>query len=51
MQVDSSEPLLEKVAGFDGVKVVQIAAGAEHSAAITGKRGEEQFHLFVLQTF
>uniref|UniRef100_M4E7A9 RCC1-like domain-containing protein n=1 Tax=Brassica campestris TaxID=3711 RepID=M4E7A9_BRACM len=41
VQVDSSEPLLEKVAGFDGVKVVQIAAGAEHSAAIT-ESGEVQ---------
>ncbi|KAL0795426.1 hypothetical protein Bca101_066803 [Brassica carinata] len=34
-QQDPSEPLLEKVPGFDGVKVVQIAAGAEHSAAVT----------------
>ncbi|KAJ0257754.1 hypothetical protein HA466_0085680 [Hirschfeldia incana] len=38
---DSSEPLLEKVPGFDGVKVVQIAAGAEHSTAVT-ESGEVQ---------
>ena len=36
LQEGSSETLLEKVHGFDGVKVVQIAAGAEHSAAVTG---------------
>ncbi|CAH8337035.1 unnamed protein product [Eruca vesicaria subsp. sativa] len=41
LQVDSSEPLLEKVSGFDGVKVLQIAAGAEHSAAVT-ESGEVQ---------
>ncbi|KAJ4916548.1 Regulator of chromosome condensation (RCC1) family protein [Raphanus sativus] len=41
LQVDSSEPLLEKVPGFDGVKAVQIAAGAEHSAAVTDN-GEVQ---------
>ncbi|CAA7036186.1 unnamed protein product [Microthlaspi erraticum] len=34
-QADSCEALLEKVSGFDGVKVLQIAAGAEHSAAVT----------------
>lgn len=34
-QVDAS---LENVPGFDGVEVVQIAAGAEHSAAVTGKK-------------
>ena len=26
-----------KVQGLDGLKVVQIAAGAEHSALVTGK--------------
>ncbi|CAN7094252.1 unnamed protein product [Brassica rapa subsp. narinosa] len=41
LQVDPSEPFLEKVPGFDGVKVVQIAAGAEHSAAVT-ESGEVQ---------
>ncbi|KFK44621.1 hypothetical protein AALP_AA1G282600 [Arabis alpina] len=35
LQVDSSKPLLEKVSDFDGVRVLQIAAGAEHSAAVT----------------
>ncbi|VVB00111.1 unnamed protein product [Arabis nemorensis] len=35
LQVDSCEPLLEKVPDFDGVRVLQIAAGAEHSAAVT----------------
>jgi len=39
LQIDSSEALFEKVPDFDGVKVMQIAAGAEHSAAVTGKRG------------
>lgn len=37
LREDSSETLLEKVPGFDGVQVLQIAAGAEHSAAVTGK--------------
>ncbi|WZZ10692.1 hypothetical protein YC2023_096613 [Brassica napus] len=41
LQEGSSETLLEKVHGFDGVKVVQIAAGAEHSAAVT-ESGEVQ---------
>lgn len=41
LQEDSSETLLEKVPGFDGVNVLQIAAGAEHSAAVTGKWGRE----------
>ncbi|KAL0814383.1 hypothetical protein Bca101_070826 [Brassica carinata] len=41
LQVDPSEPFLEKVPGFDGVKVTQIAAGAEHSAAVT-ENGEVQ---------
>ncbi|CAF1928072.1 hypothetical protein HID58_065827 [Brassica napus] len=41
LQVDPSEPFLEKVPGFDGVKVMQIAAGAEHSAALT-ENGEVQ---------
>ncbi|KAJ0247597.1 hypothetical protein HA466_0160360 [Hirschfeldia incana] len=35
LQEDSSETLLEIVPGFDGVEVLQIAAGAEHSAAVT----------------
>ncbi|ESQ34348.1 hypothetical protein EUTSA_v10007854mg [Eutrema salsugineum] len=35
LQVDSSEALLEKVPDFDEVKVLQIAVGAEHSAAVT----------------
>ncbi|KAG7598177.1 Regulator of chromosome condensation RCC1 [Arabidopsis suecica] len=35
LQIDSSEALLAKVSDFDGVKVLQIAAGAEHSAAVT----------------
>ncbi|KAL1195744.1 Ultraviolet-B receptor UVR8 [Cardamine amara subsp. amara] len=34
LQIDSSEALLEKVPNFEEVKVVQIAAGAEHSAAV-----------------
>ncbi|CAF2110185.1 unnamed protein product [Brassica napus] len=41
LQEDSSETLLEKVIGFDGVEVLQIAAGAEHSAAVT-ESGEVQ---------
>ncbi|KAF8088429.1 hypothetical protein N665_0543s0037 [Sinapis alba] len=41
LQQDSSETLLERVTGFDGVKVLQIAAGAEHSAAVT-ESGEVQ---------
>ncbi|CAN7059601.1 unnamed protein product [Brassica oleracea var. botrytis] len=41
LQEDSSETLLEKVPGFDGVNVLQIAAGAEHSAAVT-ESGEVQ---------
>ncbi|KAF5443254.1 hypothetical protein F2P56_035825 [Juglans regia] len=32
---DSREAILEKVAGLDGVKILQIAAGAEHSAVVT----------------
>ncbi|CAN8313152.1 unnamed protein product [Cochlearia groenlandica] len=35
LQIDSSEAPFEKVSGFYGVEVVQIAAGAEHSAAVT----------------
>lgn len=34
---NSSGVALEKVSGLDGVKVGQIAAGAEHSAVVTGK--------------
>lgn len=34
---DSTEIVLEKVHGLNGIRVVQIAAGAEHSALITGK--------------
>ncbi|KAJ4871708.1 Regulator of chromosome condensation (RCC1) family protein [Raphanus sativus] len=41
LREDSSETLLEKVPGFDGVEVLQIAAGAEHSAAVT-ESGEVQ---------
>ncbi|KAK6241963.1 Regulator of chromosome condensation [Theobroma cacao] len=33
----SGAAVLERVPGLDGMKVVQIAAGAEHSAIITGK--------------
>ncbi|XP_022733837.1 ultraviolet-B receptor UVR8 isoform X2 [Durio zibethinus] len=31
----SGSPVLERVPGLDGMKIVQIAAGAEHSAVIT----------------
>jgi hypothetical protein len=34
---DSREAILEKVPGLNGIKIVQIAAGAEHSAVVTGK--------------
>ncbi|KAB5524697.1 hypothetical protein DKX38_022446 [Salix brachista] len=34
---DSSRATLNEVIGLDGVKVVKIAAGAEHSALVTGK--------------
>ncbi|KAJ6909382.1 hypothetical protein NC652_020388 [Populus alba x Populus x berolinensis] len=34
---DSSGALLNKVIVLDGVEVVKIAAGAEHSATVTGK--------------
>lgn len=34
---DSREAILEKVLGLDGTKVLHIAAGAEHSAVVTGK--------------
>lgn len=34
---NSNEVALEKVSNLDGVKVIQIAAGAEHSAVVTGK--------------
>nr|VDD06745.1 unnamed protein product [Brassica rapa] len=40
-QEDSSETLLEEVPCFDGVEIVQIAAGAEHSADVT-ESGEVQ---------
>lgn len=33
---ESREENLEKVQGLDGLNVVQIAAGAEHSALVTG---------------
>lgn len=33
---NSKEAALEKVSGLDDTKVVQIAAGAEHSALVTG---------------
>ncbi|KAJ0095166.1 hypothetical protein Patl1_16313 [Pistacia atlantica] len=33
---NSNEAALEKVSGLDDAKVVQIAAGAEHSALVTG---------------
>ncbi|GMY26079.1 ultraviolet-B receptor UVR8 isoform X2 [Fagus crenata] len=32
---DSREAILEKVPGLNGIKIVQIAAGAEHSAVVT----------------
>ncbi|XP_010532866.1 PREDICTED: ultraviolet-B receptor UVR8 [Tarenaya hassleriana] len=32
---DSSEAILEKVPDFEGLRVLKIAAGAEHSAAVT----------------
>lgn len=31
----SGEPILSKVAGLDGKRIVQIAAGSEHSATVT----------------
>lgn len=34
---NANEVALEKVSNLDGVKVIQIAAGAEHSAVVTGK--------------
>jgi hypothetical protein len=34
---DSPGTALNEVIGLDGVKVVKIAAGAEHSALVTGK--------------
>ncbi|KAF8378393.1 hypothetical protein HHK36_029732 [Tetracentron sinense] len=34
---DSMEPILDKVPGLNGIKVMHIAAGAEHSALVTGK--------------
>lgn len=40
-RVSSTRPLsvaLEKVSNLDGVKVIQIAAGAEHSAVVTENR-------------
>lgn len=33
---DSKEGVLEDVPGLEGQKVVHIAAGAEHSALVTG---------------
>ena len=35
--VNLREANLEKVPGLDGIKIVDIAAGAEHSAVVTGK--------------
>ncbi|XP_010460224.1 PREDICTED: ultraviolet-B receptor UVR8-like isoform X1 [Camelina sativa] len=35
LHIDPSEAPLAKVPDFDGVKVLKIAAGAEHSAAVT----------------
>lgn len=35
LSAGSGEPVLEKVPSLDGVKVLQIAAGAEHSALVT----------------
>ncbi|KAA8529475.1 hypothetical protein F0562_033726 [Nyssa sinensis] len=32
---DSKGAIMEKIAGFDGIKILQIAAGAEHSALVT----------------
>lgn len=40
-RVSSTRPLsvaLEKVSNLDGVKIIQIAAGAEHSAVVTENR-------------
>nr|TKS17785.1 hypothetical protein D5086_0000011560 [Populus alba] len=37
LSADSSGALLNKVIVLDGVEVVKIAAGAEHSAMVTGK--------------
>jgi len=34
---DSREAILQKVPGLNDIKTVQIAAGAEHSAVVTGK--------------
>ena len=51
LQEDSSETLLEEVPGFDGVKVLQIAAGAEHSAVVTGKMVEGGEISSLFQTF
>lgn len=34
---DVSALVLERVPGLDGKKIMQIAAGAEHSALVTGK--------------
>lgn len=33
---NASEPNLKRVAALDGVKVFQIAVGAEHSAVVAG---------------
>ena len=34
---DTGTAILERAPGLDGMKIVQIAAGAEHSAVLTGK--------------
>lgn len=37
MLTDPRGAILEKVSGLDALKIVHIAAGAEHSAVVTGK--------------
>ncbi|KAH9609186.1 hypothetical protein KSS87_002412 [Heliosperma pusillum] len=41
---NKENPQLQEVAGLDGKRVVQIAAGAEHSAVVTGKTSSLQSH-------
>ena len=47
---DTGAAVLERVPGLDGMKIVQIAAGAEHSAVITGKVSST-FSLFYSQSY
>lgn len=37
MLTDPRGAILEKVSGLDALKIVHVAAGAEHSAVVTGK--------------